>query len=411
MQYIRILSCLVTGLLLAPLSLAKDVIPNAFTEAFKKGSPELGFRLRFEDSKQQYLKDATATTLRSTVGFETAQFSNSTIKVELVDVANFFGRHYNPGVPELAKPQYTLINDPRGAGLTEGKFIYTGLAQNTFMIGRQYIQLDNERFVGKNNLRQYPQSFDAISWNCTMIDTLDAYFAFLTYVNTNVANGRSGGRRKLDTTLINLDWSGSKYGIFAGYVYFNKDESLALNSNTTFGLRFSSPSDLKETDGYGYAIEVARQQAHFGNPYRYVAYYTDIKISKTIDYFTGIAGFERLQGNSGSPNKMFVTPLGSVDNFNGLAQVFSSTPSRGLQDAYLTLSASNTDITAAIIYHYFRFDTGPGARSAGQEIDFTIYFKLNTQVDLNFTFAKYNPQNNAAPRTRRLWVMLTANLL
>jgi len=413
MQFSKISSYLAIGLFITSVSYADETSPNEFTQAFKNGKPKLAFRLRHENAKQESLQDAKATTLRTTVGYETAEVRDSQIKLELVDVANFFGQRFNPGVSDLTKPTYTMIRDPLGAGITEGKFIYNGFERNTITFGRQYIQLDNERFIGKNDFRQFPQSFDALGINIGMFDSLNFYYAYLTKVNTNYANGRCNeARRSLSTHLINAKWDGYRYGIITGYLYFNKDRSMRSNAHTIFGIRAAAIPN-EEHDDLNYSIEIARQQSKFGNPNKYTAYYMHFNIDKTIHPFKGTVGFERLGGSSAGPGMAFITPLGSVDNFNGLAQVFTTTPDRGLNDAYATISGSNpnVDITLALTYHYFRLDKGPGSKGAGQEIDITAVLKINEQIDLSMAFAKYNAKTLNVPTTRRFWVMLNANLL
>jgi len=417
----KIAAYLAAGLLFSSIAYAEEASTevtteptgNAFTQAFKEGKPKLAFRLRHENAKQGSLHDARATTLRTTVGFETAEFSKSLIKLELVDVANFFGQRFNPGVSDLTKPSYSMIRDPRGAGITEGKFIYNGFDRNTITFGRQYIQLDNERFIGKNDFRQFPQSFDSLGVNIGMVDSLNFYYAYLNRVNTNFANGRSDeARRGLSTHIINAKWDGYQFANLIGYLYFNKDRSVRTNSHTLYGIRATGISS-DEVDDLDYSVELARQQSKFGNPKKYTAYYMNFNIDKTISVFKGTAGFERLSGSSSGANVAFITPLGSVDNFNGLAQVFSTTPNRGLQDAYATISGSNpnVDITIALTYHLFRLDKGPGPKRAGQEIDIKGILKVNAQIDLTMAFARYNPKNNVAPKTTRFWVMMNANLL
>lgn len=390
---------------------AKCLVPKPITDAFRNGSPELAFRFRQEDSKQAGLQAGNASTLRTTVGFETAEFYHSVFKVELVDVAHFFGLHYNPGVSDLLRPQYTLIPDPPGAGITEAKLTYTGLARNEITFGHQYINLDNQRFIGANDFRQYPQSFDALSINNTWFDCLELFYAYLIAVNTNNSNGRAlAGQRQLSSNLVNVDWTGTKFGI-GGYIYFNCDHTVNTNSNITFGLRLLSPEDLDATNGYAFLFEVARQRSRFNNPVSYTAYYMHCYLSKTLDFVTGLIGLERLSGNSYAPNKVFITPMGSVDNFNGMAQVFTTPPSRGLQDYYATLSGTTHDITAGITYHLFLLDKGPGSRLAGNEFDIFADFKVTNQIDFSIAYANYTAQNNVAPNTRRFWVMITANLL
>ena len=410
MQYKQLVSCFITSLCLSGSSFANDIIPNELTEAFKNGTPTVSFRIRHENAKEGKLEDAKATTLRSTVGYETAEFSHSNIKVELIDVANLFGQRYNPAVNDLSKPAYSTIRDAKGAGLTEGNLSFKGIDKNVIKIGRQYIRLDNRRFVAKNDFRQFPQSFDAISIDNTMIESLNLFYGFLTHVNTTNSNSRSdGGRRTLHTHLINGRWDGYQYGSITGYVYLNKDRTIRTNSHSVVGLRVLGTEE--QTNNFNYLVELARQQGKFGNPSKYTAYYAHGEIGKTIELFNGAIGVERLGGDGSTKNKAFIMPLGNQTNFNGLAQVFSSTPSRGLQDYYATVGAKHKDIAAALTYHYFLLENGPGSKRAGQELDLSLDFKLSEQVTFSTVYASYNSKNSVAPRTRRFWLMLTANII
>lgn len=407
---LRIICCLF-GLIMTNIAQANYQTANNFMQAVKDGSAELAFRPRYENSKQQGLLNAQATTLRTTVGYETADFYQSTFKVELVDVANFFGIHYNPNVSDLSLPQYTTIADPSGAGITEAKLIYNGFNQNEIVLGRQYIQLDNERFIGKNDHRQYPQSFDAISLNNTYFKNLDIFYAFVFYVNTNNANGRAlDARHRLTTNLFNVDWTNEKFGTISGYVYFNDDHTTNINSTTTFGMHINSPADLTQTDNYAYYLEIARQQSKFNNPNNYTAYYVHCILSKTIKIFTASLGYENLGGKY-ITNHVFNTPLGSVDNFDGYAEAFTTPPTGGLQDAYLMLNFTYLKLTGGITWHYFRLDNAPSSKSAGSELDLYANVTLTRQIDLNICYAKYNAKHAVAPSTRRFWIMLVGNFL
>lgn len=410
MRFFSLITGLICFISISNASHAATLLPNVLTNAFKDGHPSLDFRLRYENALQTNLQDAQATTLRSAVGYETAEFYCSTISLQMVDVASFFGQRYNPGVSDLSKPNYSLIADPRGAGLTEGKYVFKGIEKNVFVLGRQFINLDNQRFIGQNDFRQFPQSFDALSLTNTMFESVKFYYAYITFVNTNNANGRSvNGRRNLNTQLFNLDWNGYRYGNIVAYLYLNKDNTILTNSNSTIGFRISATQD--QTDNFAYTLEFASQSSRFNNPIDYTAHYIHCEFGQTIEWFTGILGVEDFSGSSYGSNQNFITPLGSVNNFNGLAEAFPPFPNRGLQDYYATFRGTYKSFSLAVTAHFFLLDKGPGSRRAGQELDISADVKLNDQIALNIAYAKYVPMNSVAVKTRRFWAMITANLL
>lgn len=408
----KLTSCCVLLALGASEGYADDILSTEITESFRNGTASIGFRPRYEAAHQTGLKSARATTLRTTVGYETAEFSQSTIKVEVVDVSSMFGQRYNPAVSDLQRPEYVSIQDPRGTGVAEAKFRFNGLEKTAITVGRQYIRLDNERMVGKNDFRQYPQSFDAISIQNSMLENLDIYYAFANYVNTNSANGRAQeGRRKLHSHFANVDWSGFQYGNISVYAYFNKDRSVTTNSQVTGGVRLSAHNEYLESTGNNYHLEVARQQGRFRNPVKYNAYYWHGEAGKEVEAFFGSIGFESFSGHSTDAGKSFRTPLGSNHDFNGWSDVFVNIPNRGLHDLYLKVGAKHTDFKIYMVYHYFRLATGSGSRRAGQEIDVGFDVRLNDQVDFSIGYAKYNPKSFPLSSTRRFWMMLTASFI
>jgi hypothetical protein len=394
------------------IAFANDTSQYDFAEAFKNGKTGLSFRLRHENAKQESLKTGKATTLRSRVSYETAQFSQARINLEVIDVSNFFGQRYNPDVDGLRKPEFTRIHDPKGTGLTQGSLSYHGLEATDITLGRQYLSFDNERFVGKDDFRQFPQSFDALSVKNSMLQDLDFNYSFVSHVNTSNANGRTDeGRRKLRTHLVNLKWSGFNYGILGFYTYFNKDYALQQNSQVTVGARAISDSQFQEILGADYTLEMARQQSRFNNPTKYTAYYWLGELNKNIDIINVKVGYERLAGHDTDTGKAFRTPLASKHNFHGAAEIFPNTPDRGLQDYYLGISGANGEVNIGATYHYFRYASGKDAVRAGQELDLTASMNLSEQIIISTTYAKYNPKNSAAPQTRRFWVVLTGNFL
>jgi hypothetical protein len=414
MQYKQIAACFLTSLCLVNASFADENermhVGNEIAEAFKHGTPSVQLRLRHEEAKQGTLDKAKATTLRSAVGFETAEFSKSKIKLEIIDVANFFGQRYNPAVTDLSKPWYSKINDAKGAGITEGNLAFYGLNKNLITVGRQFIRLDNRRMVAKNDWRQFPQSFDALTVNNTFIESLDLFYGLLTHINTTQANSRSaGGRRTLHTHLINGRWSGYQYGTITGYVYLNRDRTIPTNSHGMLG--FIVTGTEEQTNFCDFRVELARQRSNFGNPVKYTAHYAYGRIDKTVDMFTGGLGAERISGNASHANRNFNMPLGTRHEFNGYAEVFSTTPSQGLQDYFAAVGVKHKDLAVTLTYHYFLFDKTLSTKRAGNEVDLLIEFKINEQFNISTAYASYNPSNKATVRTRRFWVMLDAMVL
>ncbi|MBT6206850.1 MAG: alginate export family protein, partial [Francisellaceae bacterium] len=192
--------------------------------AFKDGTMKLDFRLRHENAKQDQLKTAKATTLRSQMSFTTAKDCDLQFGMALVDVSSFFGKKYNSGVTGLAQPSYSLVADPKGTGLTNLYLKYSGIQETTLTVGRQFINIENGRFIGKRDFRQFPQSFDAITVDNKSLQDVTATYSYIDHVNTTNASSRNvEGRRKLRSHLLNLNWDGSYYNAINALFLLNKD--------------------------------------------------------------------------------------------------------------------------------------------------------------------------------------------
>lgn len=398
-----------TLLLSAPLtSIAEDAY--CLTEAFKNGETNLSFRLRHESAKQNALQSANATTLRSHVTYETEEYEEIKFTFGVIDVSNFFGQDYNPAVNGLTKAEYSKIADPKGTGVTQANFSYLGFTDTQIIFGRQPININNQRFIGTADFRQFPQRFDGLTIQSQFVDSLDIFYSFLTHVNSSTANGRADeGRRKLRTHLFNVTWDGFDYGNLSGYLYFNKDRTKGENSHAIVGLRATPSADFKSSTGYNYLVELAEQQGKFNNPKRYHTHYFHAMLGTIIENMEGQLGYEILDGHKSETNRAFQTPMGTNHKFQGLADAFLTTPNRGIQDFYCTFKDTLEQFWLGVTYHHFRFASGGGHSKAGNEFDLFAGMRLAENVNFSAVYAKYNGQNNAALSTKRFWAQISVS--
>ena len=378
--------------------------------ALLHGDPSLNFRLRHEQAKQGSLAFARASTLQSKFGYQSADFYKNSLSLEVVNVSNFFGQHYNPAVNPLIKPNYTVVADPKGTGVTNASISSQWLPCTDLILGRQYISLDNERMVGHNSFRQYPTSFDAITIQNDFFEHFEIFYSFIGHINTyknNIFNFE--GRRKLYTNLANITWKNFVYGQITAYGYSNNDHDVNYNSQNTMGIRVISDKDFRQEFTFGYGLEVAYQKSKPNNPTKYSAMYAAASFDKDIvELFnswiiTSTLGYELLGGHNGASGQAFKFPLGSLYGFNGLAEGYTTTPDRGLIDYYTNVELWYLDafsLTSGI--HYFQFAKGSGKRLAGREIDFNLAFKCTDDINVSLRVAKLNAKNYSTLSVRRI---------
>jgi hypothetical protein len=379
--------------------------------ALLHGDPSLNFRLRQEYAKQESLAFARASTVQSKFGYQSADFHKNYLSLEIVNVSNFFGQHYNPAVIPFSKQNYTVITDPKGTGVANASITAQWVPCTDLILGRQYISLDNERMVGHNPFRQYPTSFDAVTIKNDFFQNFEIFYSFVGHINTynnNIVNVY--GRRKLNTNLANITWKNFIYGQITAYGYSNSDPDLSYNSQNTVGLRAISDKDFRQDFTFGYWVELALQKSKSNNPNKYSTMYIAASIDKDIAelfnswVITSTLGYELLGGhNGGEPGRSFKFPLGSLYGFNGLAEGYTTTPDRGLIDYYYNVELWYLDsfsFTWGI--HYFQFAKGSGQKLAGRELDFSMAFKCTQDLNVELRAAHLNSKNYSTLSVRRI---------
>ncbi|MDI1319231.1 MAG: hypothetical protein PSW75_03425, partial [bacterium] len=155
---------------------------DRLADAFAKGQVSLNLRLRYENVQQTALRDATALTLRTRLGFITAPLNGWSALLEAENITAVDGDSYsqaglNPGGAGravIADPESTEINQALLRGV---------LGKTTLTLGRQRLALDNARFVGDVGWRQNMQTFDAVSLTDKSLDATTLTYAYLDRIN------------------------------------------------------------------------------------------------------------------------------------------------------------------------------------------------------------------------------------
>lgn len=380
-------------------------------EAMKSGKPDLEFRLRNEtySINQTGVQSSHATTLRTKLGYTTADFYETTARLEMVHVSSYLTTRYNPDVDGLRKSQYAVIPDPKGAGLTQAYIQYRGLEATEIRFGRQRLAFDNERFISDINWRQYPQSFNALTVSNQFIADLDLFYGLLTQQYHTSSNARTEKAYSIRSHLIRGEWSGIENTKVLGYLYFHHDNDNPMQSNLTTGIRFTTDYPVNETNQFGYVAEFARQRDRNNNPVRYRANYYHLKVHATSDIYHGAIGYEHFGSDGGSNGKQFKMPLGNGHTTMGALDVFDPIPARGIRDLYVSMGVSLSGFEFGASWHNFYYVQGGAEKKPGLEIDLDLGYHLNDHVDLGISYGDFYPKSGGGvPKTKKLW--FTASL-
>ena len=110
-----------------------------------KIKPIIDARLRYESVDQKpFAQDASAVTARVRAGFE-AKTGDFTLLAE-AEAILAIDEGFNSGVN--GKTLFPVIPDPQTIGLNRLQLQYRGLPKTVVTVGRQRINLDDQRFVG-----------------------------------------------------------------------------------------------------------------------------------------------------------------------------------------------------------------------------------------------------------------------
>ena len=372
------------------------------------GEVDLSFRYRFEAVDQDGFSDeARASTLRSRLSFHSGLFRGFQFFVEADDVRTIGADDFNAGAGNTPnRTQYPVVADPEGTEVNQAYVEYGGMQHWSWRLGRQRINLDNQRFVGGVAWRQNEQTFDAFK-AVYQQGNVAAQYVYVNKVRRIFGGDVSAGTHDQDGThLLNVTGGAGGLGKISGYYYRINNEDAPADSTNTYGLRLSGIKDAYNFK-VRYTAEYATQRDVANNPVGFRASYWNLDAGVIFgDWDVGL-GWEVLTGDAGGPGAAFRTPLATLHIFNGWADVFLSTPDAGIDDRYLKFKGARGKASAQIRYH--AFEAEDGGADFGHEWDVQIGYKLTNRLRGDLFLASYDGASGIAD-TDKLWLMLTMEL-
>ncbi len=389
------------------------------SDLFTQGKPILDARYRFENVDQNnQLRDANAQTLRTRVGFQSGQWYGLSGLLEVDNVSRIGDDAYNS--TRNGQKEYAVVADPDGTEVNQALLRYDHKLGSA-VLGRQRINLDNQRFIGSVAWRQNEQTFDGALTQLKPIDGLTLSYAYLDQVNT--VFGPDNGRYDNVTNPANID--GHSHLINAQYVfmpqltataysYLLDLDNIAVAPTAVEGTLSSQTSGLRLNGvvaGVSYALEYARQKDYCDNPLELDSEYYLAELGYTLKGVQLKAGYEVLGGDNGSGNRAFQTPLATKHAFQGWADQFLTTPADGIEDAYVGVTAPLLGGTLQAWYH--DFSTEQGSDEYGNEIDLSYAHPIPGVKGLVglLKYATYDSDDKARTvDTDKVWLQLQYSL-
>jgi hypothetical protein len=373
-----------------PLTLALSAASPAVASPM---TAEWNLRFRHEQvSDDAFAHDASAETARLRLALRVALDKGFFVLLEGEGIASA-GNDYNSGAN--GRTAWPGIADPSGAEINQALVGWRGTKFAT-TLGRQRINWDNQRWVGSVGWRQNEQTFDAASLEFNTSPNLTLRYAWLDRVHRvsgDDAIDPLARERQLDSHLFNAAF---KHGPqqWTAYAYLHEDRDLATASSATYGLRWTGTTHTR----WGWTAEVARQLDYADNPLGFAHSYWLVEPSLQAHGITWKLGWEHLGGDG---HHALQTPLATLHAFNGWADKFTTTPAKGLDDSYLSVTGKAGKFAWTVAAHDYRADQG--GQRYGQEFDLSIGRALGTHWNGLVKIADYR-SDGFARDTRKIWL-------
>ncbi|MBU2181309.1 MAG: alginate export family protein [Gammaproteobacteria bacterium] len=388
------------ALLLATLALSQSAVANEMNQFWQDSTYKWNFRYRLENVQPEGpLKDALASTLRSRLTVNTGKWTLGNHRqisalIEADHVALLGGENYNNTVNGLTR--YGTIADPDGLDLNQAAFLIKATDSSLITLGRQRLNLDNQRFIGSVGWRQNEQTFDGFRLNQQFGSNIQLDVASLH--NANRVFGPDGQNADLHGrfNLAQAQWTVKPEHVLQAYLYDLNFDTLSARSSATKGIDYKGTlQNLK------WQLAYANQQDAHQAPSNYQIDYHRVELSYQMSPITIKGTIERL----GSDGKVaFQTPFATLHAYNGFADMFLTTPTNGLREQAIQIAFPLLKAKGAVSWHRFHSDVT--RIHYGNEIDASLAYELNSEWQILSKIAFYSA-DKLHTDTRKYWLMLT----
>ncbi len=385
-------------------SLANNVnAEDAFFDALKGGKFDFSADYRFEHvDDDTALNQASASTIRSTLGYKTGMFHDFDGRLLLQDVRAVGIDDYNDatGRPN-SKTQFAVIADPEDTDYIEGYIGYGGLPNTVIKAGRQLITYRDapfHRFIGTVLWRRNWQNHDAVTITNTSLPNTTLHYAYSWNINrifTDEAVSSAAANFDSNSHLFNAQYTGFPYATLEGYAYLLDFDNAATFSTNTYGGRISGAYPLTDIFKAVYAGEYAFQEDAANNPANYDVDYMlgeiggSVKLDGPINVITVKFSYEQLEGDGVNA---FNTILGTNHAYQGWADRFLITPVNGIEDYYVTAIVKALGATFIASYHDLNSDNL--GYDYGEEIDLLVTKTFMEHYTVGLKYSDYQADIN-----------------
>lgn len=389
-------------------------IPVA-AEPEKQSAPPLDWgldlRYRYEGVEQDGIdSNADANTLRVRGRLETRAWRGLTALLEVDHVEAIGTERYNS--TRNGETGFPVVADPEGTDLNQLWLQFAPRADTRLKLGRQRLNLDNERFVGSSGWRQNEQTLDAFRIESSALNRFTFNYAYVDRVNRVFGPDSGVPPEEFNgaSHLLNAKWNPRASASLVGYAYLLDFDEAPLLSSRSIGLRYDDSHAVRDGVTLGWSLEYARQEDAADNPLEVDAYYGLAELRLKFAAVELQVGQERLSGESGvtdpAASPAFQTPLATLHKWQGWADKFLTTPPAGIEDTYAGATYKQADWRAQAIWHDF------GAEATGlqygTELDLLVAVTILKRYEVLVKYADYRADEGFTD-TSKFWLQLGAS--
>lgn len=390
----------------APGAAAAAPAPDAVASALLGGKASVSFRARFEGVEDDAVpRDASALTLRTRLGWQSAPLAGFGLQLEVDDVRALVDDYNSTNGGD---PRRAVVADPEGTEVNVAAVTWAEGAHSG-ALGRQRITFDNHRFVGNVGWRQNEQTFDAASFRTKAIPRTELAYAYVQNVNrvygpedggTQAANWHGGAH------LLNAKVAAGAAGSVSLFAYAMEFDNAEAQSNATYGALWTGAVPVNAELKLPFALSLAAQDDYGDNPVSYSTEYWQVEGGVAWRGVTVKAGRETLGGDATRGGRMFRTPLATLHAFQGWADKFLTTPPQGIEDTYVGVIGKVAGVDLQAFWH--DYDAEAVSRDYGTELNLSASYKFAKRYEVLAKFADYR-SDGFARDTRKYWLQFGAS--
>jgi len=355
------------------------LLPSAasasLVDALSNGTVNADLRYRYEVVDVDHAaRQANASTLRTRLGYTSAEFSRLQLFVEFENVAEVVEDNYNS--TKNNQGGFPVVADPEGSEINQAH-LRLNLGDTKITVGRQRIKLDNVRHVGNVGWRQNEQTYDAATVTGHIDSGLSYHYSYLWNVNDVKTNNTD-----VESHLINLRYNAASLGSLTVYGYLINNNDKPGASSQTYGGRYSGKFGAGATKVI-LNVENATQSEYQDATFDTVNYRLG-ELGVNYSGAVALVGYEVLEVSGG---RGFTTPFATLHAFNGWTDQFLKTPINGLTDLYFDLHGKVAGVKLKAVFHDFNSD---GSDDYGTELDLLAVKKVSKQVSVGVKYGRYD---------------------